>query len=342
MGDSGWGERDSRGEWKPEKAPLPSPIFRKPWQPGEILTYLFAPEGLLWPVNLVYALLAVASWLWFTPSPDQASRFQVWWVAEIYVRNAALLVLVAGGLHLRLYATRGQGMKFKFSSKWMAAHDPKFLFSNQTWDNVFWNLVSGCTIWTGYEAVTLWAYSNHLIPYVSWKAHPVYCVVLMLVVLFWRHFHFYWIHRLIHTKPMYKLCHFIHHRNVNVGPWSGLSMHPIEHLFYFSSVLLHWIVPSNPVHAIFNLMNAGLGPALGHSGFDVLVTSRKDRGLKADTYFHYLHHKYFTVNYGTEVMPLDKWFGSWHDGTPRAHEAMMAKRAEARLKPSEENTKEGR
>src|SRR5271169_325171 len=103
MADAEWGKRDSRGEWQPNNLPKPSPIFRRPWEPKGILKYLFAPEGLLWPYNLLYALLAVATWLWFTPSLDRTAQFQVGWIAEIYLRNVVLLILVAGGLHLRLY-----------------------------------------------------------------------------------------------------------------------------------------------------------------------------------------------------------------------------------------------
>ena len=43
-------------------------------------------------------------------------------------------------------------------------------------------------------------------------------------------------------------------------------------------------------------------------------------------YAHYLHHKYFEVNYADGMVPLDKWFGSFHDGTPEAHEAMKKRR----------------
>ena len=43
-------------------------------------------------------------------------------------------------------------------------------------------------------------------------------------------------------------------------------------------------------------------------------------------YAHYLHHKYFEVNYSDGMIPLDTWFGSFHDGTPEAHEAMKARR----------------
>ena len=110
-------------------------------------------------------------------------------------------------------------------------------------------------------------------------------------------------------------------------------MHPIEHLLYFSGVLLHWIIPSHPVHALFHLMHAAVSPPLGHAGFHKLVT-KEERGLMADNYFHYLHHRFFTVNYGHESVPLDKWFGSFHDGSPEAQAAMLARRTRARRSDS--------
>ena len=66
-------------------------------------------------------------------------------------------------------------------------------------------------------------------------------------------------------------------------------------------------------------------PAQGHTGFDRLVVG-EDASMDASYYAHYLHHKYFEVNYADGMVPLDKWFGSFHDGTPEAHEAMKARR----------------
>ena len=328
MAEKDWGRRDSRGEWQPDVLPVPSPLFSLPWKPLEILKYLFAWEGFYLPYNALYGLLAVISWLWFTPSLAQTARFEVWWIAEIFARNAVLLILINGSLQLRLYTTRGQGTTFKYTNKWLATNDSKFLFRNQVWDNIFWNLTSGCLIWTGYEAVTLWAFSNHVIPYVDWRVHPVYCFILMLLIPFLRVFHFFWAHWLTHWKPLYNISHYLHHKNINIGPWSGLTMHPIEHLLYFSGVLLHWVIPSNPLHAIFHLMHAGLSPAPGHTGFHKFVTTG-ERGLGNNNYFHYLHHRFFTVNYGVESVPLDKWFGFFHDGSPEAHAAMLARRKKA-------------
>ena len=73
-------------------------------------------------------------------------------------------------------------------------------------------------------------------------------------------------------------------------------------------------------------MHAGASPAPGHSGF-YKFTGKGERGITIDNYFHYLHHRFFTVNFGVEGLPLDKWFGSWDDGSPAVHNALMAARS---------------
>lgn len=41
---------------------------------------------------------------------------------------------------------------------------------------------------------------------------------------------------------------------------------------------------------------------------------------------HQMHHRYFEVHYGNLEMPWDKWFDSFHDGTPEAHERLKGRR----------------
>merc|ERR1711934_617800 len=103
--------------------------------------------------------------------------------------------------------------------------------------------------------------------YTDWWATPAWSVTWLLLIPIWREFHFYWIHRMIHWKPLYRTVHYLHHKNVNPGPWSGLSMHPVEHMQYFSVVLIHLFVPSHPVHFFFNAQHTALTPASGHLGF---------------------------------------------------------------------------
>ena len=48
----------------------------------------------------------------------------------------------------------------------------------------------------------------------------------------------------------------------------------------------------------------------------------------------YLHHKYVEVNYGGDgLIPLDKWLGTWHDGTKDGDAQMQVrfKKKKARM-----------
>ena len=65
----------------------------------------------------------------------------------------------------------------------------------------------------------------------------------------------------------------------------------------------------------------GISPAEGHTGFDRVVVG-KDKSINTSFYAHYLHHKYFEVNYADGIFPLDKLFGSFHDGTRNGDEIM--------------------
>mgnify|MGYP003342221045 CR=1 FL=1 len=181
------------------------------------------------------------------------------------------------------------------------------------------------------EVVSLHFSATRHLPVVSWSRNPLWFAALFVLIPLFRELHFYAVHRLIHHPLIYKRVHSLHHRNVNPSPYSGLSMHPLEHLAYFSGLLLHWIVPSHPVHIVFHATHAGLSPAPGHLGFHRIEIGRVR--IPTDYYAHFLHHALFEVNYADGVFPLDKWFGTFHDGTPQADEATRARRL-ARRSPS--------
>jgi sterol desaturase/sphingolipid hydroxylase (fatty acid hydroxylase superfamily) len=52
-------------------------------------------------------------------------------------------------------------------------------------------------------------------------------------------------------------------------------------------------------------------------------------------YEHYLHHKFFECNYADGAIPIDKWFGTFHDGSKEA-EIRMNKRYMDRAKTQRE------
>ena len=244
----------------------------------------------------------------------------------MFARNYIMLAIVAGTLHGILYWRRVQGSRFKYNSRWPSTESKAFLFRDQVKDNVFWTMVSGGTIWTLYEILILWSYGNGWISFTTFSANPVWFIALAFILPFWQDLDFYWVHRISHWKWLYDCSHYLHHRNTNVGPWSGLSMHPIEHLLYFTRWIILFIVPSHPIHMFYLMQRPALNPALGHTGFDRIVLKEEGEGLNIDSYFHYLHHRFFECNYGTVTVPFDRWFGSLHNGTPESYQRMRQKK----------------
>lgn len=321
MDDALYGSRDKRGQWTPNKRPAREPLFVWPAQPKKFLMWIFGFPGYLWPWNALLLIASLVVWIYLTPSIETTRHFDFQWVLLVFLRNAALAVTVYGGLHALLYVRRRQATNFKYNAKWPDTDNSVFMFGSQTAENIFWAMCSGVPVWTAFEVVAWWMYSNGYITQIDIAQHPIYFAALLLVTPAWLKLQFFAVHRLIHLGPLYHIIHKVHHNNVNPGPWSGLSMHTFEHVLYFSGVLLFFAIPSSPLNIIFCLMIQALIPALGHVGFDKIKTEG-DVYLDSDGYFHYLHHRYFEVNYGDTLIPFDEWFGTFHDGSAECDEAM--------------------
>jgi sterol desaturase/sphingolipid hydroxylase (fatty acid hydroxylase superfamily) len=318
-------------EWAPAFISTP-PLFIWPPRPLLLFKYIFGYPGYFLPRNICYMMLALVTWFFLTPNLESMRTFNIEWMGIIYVRNLSLMLLVFGGWHFRFYILRAQGNKFSFNKRTPQAKNRKFLFGNQVYDNMFYSILSGCTIWTGYEIITMWVFANDLIPFLGWASNPIWFVILFLGIPLFRDAHFYIVHRILHNRFLYKHVHALHHKNVDIGPWSGLAMHPFEHLLYFSGVLVHWVVLSHPIHAILHVQATGLTPALGHLGFDKYLLAGDKPLTLGQRYFHYLHHKYFECNYGGDgTVPMDKWFNSFHDGSEESNQLIIARRKKARI-----------
>jgi sterol desaturase/sphingolipid hydroxylase (fatty acid hydroxylase superfamily) len=332
MADTFIGKRNKRGDWVPEQPLQIAPVLVWPPRPMAFLKYLFGYPGYFLPWGVIYMAVPVITWLYFTPPMEDMKTFAWGWVLYTLARNAILISIVIGLWQGWLHWKRAQGMDWKYTNKWFARDSDVFLFRNQTCDNLFWTYVSGVPIWTAFEVVTMWMYANQYIPYISPQENPIWFCIMMLLVPLMRETHFYAIHRLIHWGPLYKHVHYLHHNNVDPGPATGLAMHPIEHLLYWTGILIHWVIPSHPIHALFHSQHAAITPAQGHAGF-ARVVILEGLHVKTGDYFHYLHHKYFECNYGGDgPVNLDRFFGSYHDGTEEAgrrmNERFMARAAQ--------------
>ena len=237
----------ARWAWRPALPVGNSPLFSWPPRALGALEWFLLPRCML-SARVPLAALAVVTWFALQPDLARCATLEADWILAMFARNLCLMLLVAGGLHLYLYAFARQGRARKYMAQDLARSDPRFSWNDQARDNMGWTLASGVTLWTAYEAALMWAYANEAIPLLQWRDNPVWFVLLFFFIALFNSTHFYFVHRFLHSRVMYRKVHRIHHRNVNTGPWSGISMHPIEHLVYFSSVLVHCVVASHPIH----------------------------------------------------------------------------------------------
>ena len=294
-----------------------SPFFSWPPNPRSMSKWLVERWFSLAENSIIIGICLVI-WSFCQPSLEETKTLSFDWVALIWGRNFVMMVFVAGGLHWYFHRRKAQGDRLKYDGRDLVKTGRQFNFGGQTYDNAFWTLSSGVGVWTAYEVLIFWAMGNGYAPILSFTKNPIWFLALFIITPIWISFHFYWIHRALHWGPLYRLAHALHHKNVNVGPWSGLSMHPIEHIFFFSSILIHFVIPAHPLHILFHMQHQSLTAATSHTGFENLLVKDKKR-LALGTFHHQMHHRYFEVNYGNLEVPWDKWFGSFHDGTPEAH-----------------------
>jgi len=102
---------------------------------------------------------------------------------------------------------------------------------------------------------------------------------------------------------LYKQIHSVHHRNTDVEPFSGLCMHPLEHMYYFTCYGPCLLGGLHPFILFWMGVHSVIAPAASHSGYE--------DHFSADL-AHYLHHRYSDCNYGVpQSIPFDVWFGTF-------------------------------
>lgn len=131
----------------------------------------------------------------------------------------------------------------------------------------------------------------------GWWYLPVSLIIT--IVLF--DTYFYWVHRFMHWKPVFKFTHYIHHRSTNPTPWAIYAFHPGESIllgFYYPIMLiclpLHisvilLFVAHNIIH------NVG-----GHLGFEILPKGYTTHFLfkwNNVVTHHDMHHAKIRCNY---------------------------------------------
>lgn len=130
--------------------------------------------------------------------------------------------------------------------------------------------------------------------------------------------YFYWAHRFMHWRPVYRRAHRLHHRSTSPTPFTAFAFHPLEAVVEAGIFLIFlFVVPLHILALAFFFSAMVVWNVYVHIGFEflppALARSRVGRWLGTPTH-HDLHHEAFEGNYGLWLNLWDRWMGTNNPG----------------------------
>lgn len=179
-----------------------------------------------------------------------------------------------------------------------------------------WSLASA-VIYGVPAGIIAWGWQNHgwTLIYTDATAHPWWYLPLSVLAYLVAHdAWFYWTHRAMHGRRLFRLAHAVHHASRPPTAWAAMSFHPIEALT--GAVVIPALVFVIPIHI------AALGVVLAvmtvmgvtnHMGWEAfphrLVHGRLGAWLITATH-HQRHHVEYRGNYGLYFRFWDRLCGT--------------------------------
>ena len=161
----------------------------------------------------------------------------------------------------------------------------------------------------------------------SWPSALLMWLISVVIFDAW----FYFGHRLMHTKALYRW-HNLHHRSVAPTTWSNDSSTMLDTLVMHSYyAIAPFILPIPPIALIAHRLYDQINGMVGHSGFEYFAspTTRWPSPLVCVT-FHDQHHSSFRFNYGNFSSIWDRLMGTLHP----EYDQIVAKVAEKQPSPA--------
>jgi lathosterol oxidase len=179
--------------------------------------------------------------------------------------------------------------------------------------SVLSSLIFGCA------CLLLWWCGQQGWNQLHWDFHRyglAWHLVCLVVTFFLWDAWFYWTHRAMHSRLLFRLFHRTHHQSPNPTPFTAYSLDPLEALTYAVFLpLVSFLYPIHPaVYAAFMATQFGVNLMI-HSGFELFprkfAESRWNWLLSSAT-SHVMHHQYGSGNYGFCFQFWDRLMGTCH------------------------------
>jgi lathosterol oxidase len=186
-------------------------------------------------------------------------------------------------------------------------------FKREIWHSLKTTVVF---VFVGYIALFS-PFTKHSQIYTDINAYPIWWIGVSLIISLVIHdTYFYWMHRLLHHKKLFKLAHLVHHQSTNPSPWASYSFHFIEACTEGAVLfVIALIIPVHPLTIILFTVVGFIINVYGHLGYEVAPKSFRHSiffEFLNTSVHHNLHHSKFKGNYGLYFRVWDRLMGTEH------------------------------
>ena len=213
--------------------------------------------------------------------------------------------------------------KFKIQQKLVTKKD----FIREVWHSMQSTLVFSM-IAVGLVFTPLQQYTRiytHINDFPLW-----YVAVALLLSLIIHDTYFYWMHRLLHHKKLFKLAHLVHHKSTNPSPWTSYSFHILEAITEgLVLVPIVVLIPMHPLTILLFTITGFIINVYGHLGYEIMPQSFRSTWafeILNSSVHHNMHHSKFKGNYGLYFRIWDRVMGTEHPDYVKEYDRLQAQR----------------
>ncbi|HXT61315.1 MAG TPA: sterol desaturase family protein [Pirellulales bacterium] len=218
--------------------------------------------------------------------------------------------LMAGLAWLLFYVLRPSGLAHRKIA-------PQFPSRRQLGREIFYSLRSLVAFGGMGACLALAGYSGYTRFYGRIERHgwPWFFASIVLAI-FIHDAYFYWTHRLMHHRRLFRRFHRVHHLSTSPSPWAAYSFSVLE--AFVQAGIAPVVACTIPIHPsafmAFMIWQISFN-VLGHCGYEIFpgwfLNTWIGKFLNTPTH-HAMHHESFRANYGLYFNFWDRLLGTNH------------------------------
>ncbi|MGE8426985.1 MAG: sterol desaturase family protein [Sphingobacterium sp.] len=183
------------------------------------------------------------------------------------------------------------------------------------WREIWHSMQSTCVFTIIAVAIQVTPLKQHTLIYDDIAQYPKWFIGFGLIISLIIHdTYFYWMHRLLHNKVIFKFTHLVHHKSTNPSPWTSYSFHFFEALIEGLVLIpIVFILPIHPITIVLFTILAFTINVYGHLGYEIAPRWFRRTWLFEiinTSVYHNMHHSKFKGNYGLYFRVWDRLMGT--------------------------------